>query len=34
MPTDKQKLGIFGEDIVAKNLICQKCKNKKSFREA
>ena len=33
MPTDKQKLGIFGEDIVTKNLICQKCKKKKTLKK-
>tara|TARA_B100000886_G_scaffold322548_1_gene265636 strand:+ start:569 stop:1012 length:444 start_codon:yes stop_codon:yes gene_type:complete len=33
MPTEKQKLGIFGEDIVAKNLICQKCKKKKTLKK-
>ena len=33
MPTDKQKLGILGEDLVAKNLICQKCKKKKTLKK-
>ena len=33
MPTDKQKLGVFGEDLVVKNLICQKCKRKKTLKK-
>ena len=33
MPTDKQKLGVFGEDLVVKNLICQKCKKKKTLKK-
>ena len=33
MPTDKQKLGVFGEDLVAKNLICPKCKKKKTLKK-
>ena len=33
MPTDKQKLGIFGEEIVSKNLICQKCKKSKTLKK-
>lgn len=32
MPTDKQKLGIFGEEIVSKNLVCQKCKKTKTLK--
>ena len=33
MPTDKQKLGVLGEDLVVKNLICQKCKKKKTLKK-
>tara|TARA_Y100000294_G_C8287888_1_gene229510 strand:+ start:60 stop:503 length:444 start_codon:yes stop_codon:yes gene_type:complete len=33
MPTDKQKLGVFGEDLVVKNLFCQKCKKKKTLKK-
>ena len=33
MPTDKQKLGVFGEELIAKNLICQKCKKKKTLKK-
>ena len=33
MPTDKQKLGVLGEDLIVKNLICQKCKKKKTLKK-
>lgn len=33
MPTEKQNLGNFGEEIVAKSLMCQKCKKIKTFRK-
>tara|TARA_Y100000816_G_C25680893_1_gene360552 strand:- start:1 stop:444 length:444 start_codon:yes stop_codon:yes gene_type:complete len=33
MPTNKQKLGIFGEEIVSKKLICQKCKKNKTLKK-
>jgi len=33
MSTDKQKLGVFGEDLVVKNLFCQKCKKKKTLKK-
>jgi len=33
MPTEKQNLGNFGEEIVAKSLMCQRCKKIKTFRK-
>jgi type II restriction enzyme len=33
MSTDKQKLGVYGENLVIKNLICQKCKKNKTLKK-
>ncbi len=33
MPTDKQKLGVLGENLVSKNLVCQKCKKKRTLKK-
>ena len=33
MPTDKQKLGIFGEELIVKNCICPKCKKKRTLKK-
>ncbi len=33
MSTAKQKLGVYGENIVIKNLICQKCKKNKTLKK-
>lgn len=32
MPTDKQKLGKFGETVVAKYCVCPRCKQQKTLR--
>lgn len=32
MPTDKQKLGVFGERMVAKHCSCPKCKKEKTLK--
>jgi|TARA_B110000495_G_C22423805_1_gene267929 hypothetical protein len=33
VPTDKQKLGIFGEELIVKNCICPKCKKKRTLKK-
>lgn len=33
MSTAKQKLGVYGENLVIKNLICQKCKKTKTLKK-
>ncbi|MXO95363.1 hypothetical protein GRI34_02875 [Erythrobacter aquimaris] len=33
MPTDKQKLGDFGENLVAKSCSCPKCKRSKTLKK-
>lgn len=33
MPTDKQKLGDFGENLVVKNCSCPKCKRTKALKK-
>jgi type II restriction enzyme len=33
MSTAKQKLGVYGENLVIKNLICQKCKKNKTLKK-
>ena len=33
MPTAKQKLGTFGENLGTKVLVCQKCKKKKTLKK-
>ncbi len=33
MTTAKQKLGVYGENLVIKNLICQKCKKNKTLKK-
>ena len=33
MPTAKQNLGTFGENLVTKVLVCQKCKKKKTLKK-
>jgi len=33
MSTAKQKLGMYGEKLVIKNLICQKCKKSKTLKK-
>jgi len=33
MSTAKQKLGFYGENLVIKNLICQKCKKNKTLKK-
>ena len=33
MPTDKHKLGFFGEELIVKNCVCPKCKKKRTLKK-